>query len=38
MLCRLGAKNQITLPKELLDGIDGREYFKARSEGCAYCA
>lgn len=33
MLCRLGAKNQITLPKELLDGISGREYFEARREG-----
>lgn len=33
MLCKLGAKNQITLPKELLDGIGGREYFEARREG-----
>lgn len=33
MLCRLGAKNQITLPKELLDGLTGKEYFEARREG-----
>lgn len=33
MLCKLSAKNQITLPKELLSGIDELEYFEARREG-----
>jgi len=30
MLCKLTSKNQITLPKELLEGFAGREYFDAR--------
>ena len=30
MLCKLTSKNQITLPKEVLQGFQGREYFNAR--------
>lgn len=32
MLCRLGSKNQITIPKELLQDLGGQEYFKIRRE------
>lgn len=33
MLCKLSLKNQITLPRELLAGCAGTEYFEARREG-----
>ena len=33
MLCKVSAKNQITLPKELLKDFPDREYFDARIEG-----
>lgn len=33
MLCKLSVKNQITLPKELLSGIDDLEYFEVHREG-----
>jgi bifunctional DNA-binding transcriptional regulator/antitoxin component of YhaV-PrlF toxin-antitoxin module len=32
MLCKMTSKNQITLPKEVLRGFGGREYFNARVE------
>jgi bifunctional DNA-binding transcriptional regulator/antitoxin component of YhaV-PrlF toxin-antitoxin module len=32
MLCKLTSKNQITLPKEVLKGFQGKEYFNARVE------
>jgi len=30
MFCKLTSKNQITLPKEILQGFQGKEYFNAR--------
>ena len=32
MLCKVTSKNQITLPKELIDQFKNREYFDARLE------
>ncbi|MDX9959608.1 MAG: AbrB/MazE/SpoVT family DNA-binding domain-containing protein [Spirochaetia bacterium] len=32
MLCKLTSKNQITLPKEVLQVFKGKEYFNARVE------
>ncbi|OHE58020.1 MAG: hypothetical protein A2Z99_06670 [Treponema sp. GWB1_62_6] len=32
MLCKVTSKNQLTLPKEILDRFKNREYFDARLE------
>lgn len=33
MLCKRTYKNQITLPKKVMEQFDGYEYFEAKAEG-----